>query len=336
MTEKPFLSNQRIIDALDTYYGIKASALTFLPLGADMHSSVYKALADDGLSYFIKLKRGHQDISTPIIELLHTAGIQQVIFPLKTKVGSSSQPIDELHLIVTPFIEGQDGFSRDLTDEQWITLGAVMRQVHTCPVPALIQKQLRRESFSPKWREAVRALFTDIESDVSGDEITLRLIAFMKKHSETIQRLVKNSEQLSQQVQQDLPELVLCHSDIHAGNILMETQGAMYIVDWDEPIMAPKERDLMFIGGGVANVWNKAHEEKLFYRGYGTTEVNRTVLAYYRHERIVEDIALLGQQLLLSTKGGQERASAYHHFTAQFETSGVIEIAFSTAKNLSN
>ena len=31
----------------------------------------------------------------------------------------------------------------------------------------------------------------------------------------------------------------------------------IYIVDWDEPIMAPKERDLMFIGGGVANVWNK-------------------------------------------------------------------------------
>lgn len=32
------------------------------------------------------------------------------------------------------------------------------------------------------------------------------------------------------------------------------------IVDWDEPIMAPKERDLMFIGGGVANVWNDPSE----------------------------------------------------------------------------
>ena len=29
------------------------------------------------------------------------------------------------------------------------------------------------------------------------------------------------------------------------------TNGALYIVDWDELIMAPKERDLMYIGGGL-------------------------------------------------------------------------------------
>ena len=28
--------------------------------------------------------------------------------------------------------------------------------------------------------------------------------------------------------------------------------------------MAPKERDLMFIGGGVANVWNHPSEEIAF------------------------------------------------------------------------
>lgn len=31
--------------------------------------------------------------------------------------------------------------------------------------------------------------------------------------------------------------------------------------------MAPKERNLMFIGGGVANVWNNPREEKFFYKG---------------------------------------------------------------------
>lgn len=122
-------------------------------------------------------------------------------------------------------------------------------------------------------------------------------------------------------------QFVLCHSDLHGGNILLDESNALYIVDWDEPIMAPKERDLMFIGGGVANVWNKPHEVDLYYQGYGKTCVNLLLLAYYRHERIVEDIAIYGQQLLLSGAGGQDRMKWYEEFIAQFEPQGVVEIA---------
>jgi spectinomycin phosphotransferase len=94
------------------------------------------------------------------------------------------------------------------------------------------------------------------------------------------------------------------------------------------------QRDFMFIGGGVANVWNKPHEEKFFYKGYGETEINMAILVYYRHERIVEDIALIGQQLLLSSVDNQTRTESYQHFIDQFEPNGVVEIAFETDRNL--
>ena len=83
----------------------------------------------------------------------------------------------------------------------------------------------------------------------------------------------------------------------------------------------------MFIDGGVANVWNKPHEEKLFYQGYGKTGVNSTLLAYYRHERILEDIAVYGQALLLSTAGGEDRPEMLKQFIAMFEPRGVVDIA---------
>ena len=94
--------------------------------------------------------------------------------------------------------------------------------------------------------------------------------------------------------------------------------------------MAPKERDLMFIGGGVGNVWNKPHEEKLFYKGYGKTEIDSTILAYYRHERIVEDIAVYSQELLLTTARAKDRPEIYNHFIGMFGHQGVVEIAFKT------
>ena len=142
--------------------------------------------------------------------------------------------------------------------------------------------------------------------------------------------MVNRAEQLGQKIKNQSPELVLCHSDIDGGNVLITDDGSLYIVDWDQPIMAPKERALMFIGGGVANIWNNSYEEELFYSGYGTTTVNREILAYYRYERIVEDIAIYSRQLLLATDSGTDRQIMYKHFIDMFEPRGVVEIAFKT------
>ncbi len=331
MLVKPPLSDQRIIDCLRTYYGIKVTTLTFLPLGADINALVYKAEAHDQLSYFVKLKRGHHhDIGITIVELLHSAGIQQIILPVKTTHGHRTQLIDDCTIIVYPFIEGQNGFDRALTGEQWITLGKTLRQVHEIDVPSSIKHQIRRETYSSKWRDIVRSLYTYIETEPIGDEITLKLWAFMKENALAIHRLIDRAEQLAKVLENESPKFVLCHSDIHGGNVLIDEKNTIYIVDWDDPIMAPKERDLMFIGGGVANVWNKSHEEALFYKGYGKIEINKTILAYYRHERIVEDIALYGQYLLLTVSGGENRTEMYKHFIAMFEPNGVVDIAFKT------
>lgn len=334
MIEKQFVSDERIIECLNTHYDITVTTLIFIPLGADMDASVYKAKTHDQ-SYFVKLKRGyHHDIGALIQLLLHDAGIPEIISPIKTNHNQPTHPIDGFTLIVYPFIEGQDGFSRDLTNDQWITLGKTLRQVHEFHLPQLIKNQIKHESYLPKWQKAVRAIYTHIDAEQTvADEIAVKLLTFMKEHRATIKHLVNRAEQLGQKIQKQSPEFVLCHSDIHGGNVLIANDGALYIVDWDQPIMAPQERDLMFIGGGVANVWNNPHEEVFFYKGYGKTEINREILAYYRHERIVEDIAVYSQQLLLTPDGGEDRKVMYKHFIGMFEPQGVVEIALKTDTN---
>lgn len=331
MLEKHSLTDQRIIECLYTYYGIEIVKLTFLPIGADMNASVYKADTRDQSSYFVKLKRGsNHDISIDIIELLHHAGIQQIIPPIKTISDQSIQRINDFTLIVYPFIEGQNGFTQSLTNKQWQMLGETMKKIHNIDVPVSIQHQLRRETYSPRWREIVRSFYQQIDEEPTGDEIAQKLLAFIKQNKVTIRRLVDCADKLAQKLQNDSSKFVLCHSDIHGGNVLLNGD-AFYIVDWDEPMMAPKERDLMFIGGGVGNVWNNPHEEALFYESYGKTDINTTILTYYRHERIVQDIAEYAQQLLLTTTGGgADRRVMFKHFMDMFELRGVVEIAFET------
>lgn len=331
MLEKHALPDQMIVKCLNTNYGIDVTSLTFLPIGADANASIFKALARDQSSYFIKLKLGHHhDISVEIVELLHQTGVEQIIPPVKTVQGKPIQPIDDFSLIVYPFVEGQDGFNQSLTEDQWIKLGKALHLVHEITVPASIQKSIRRETYSSKWRDAVRSVFPYVEGSPITDEIGLKLQKFMKKNMLDIHRLVNRAEELGKKLQHTSPSFVLCHSDIHGGNVLLDSNSHIYIVDWDEPIMAPKERDLMFIGGGIGNVWNKPFEEELFYEGYGKVEINKTALTYYRHERIVEDIAIYSQELLLKTTGGKNRLEMYEHFLAMFEPKGVVEIAFNT------
>jgi spectinomycin phosphotransferase len=322
---------ETLIHCLNVYYGISATVLTLLPIGADMDASVYKAETHNNQSYFVKLKRGHRyEMSVAILALLQASGIQQIIPPIKTSHGELTQPLNDFILTVYPFIHGQDGFCYNLTEDQWIALGRVMRQVHEVDVPPSIKALIRTETYSSKWREAVRSLYVHIDENLSVDEAALKLQFFMKEHKAVILHLVNRAEALSQKIREQSPEFVLCHSDLHGGNVLIDESGSIYIVDWDDPIMAPKERDLMFIGGGVANVWNNPREEELFYKGYGNAEINKTILAYYRYERIVEDIAEYGQALLLTPDGGEDRMKMFEQFKNMFEPNGVIDIALKT------
>lgn len=325
------LNTSFIVDCLSSLYSIAITNLTPLPLGADLNASVYKAETESNQSYFVKIKRGHAyDVSVAIVAWLQASGIQGIIAPIKTTHGELTQHISDFTLTVYPFVNGQNGFSYNLTDDQWIALGKLLRQLHAFDVPPSIRELIKTETYSNKWREAVRALDAPIDGNLQGDEAALKLQAFMKEHKAVIHDLVERAEALSQKIQEQSPEFVLCHSDIHGGNVLIDEAGSLFIVDWDEPIMAPKECDLMFIGGGVANVWNNPREEEFFYKGYGKCEIHRTILAYYRYERIVKDIAEYGQALLLTNGEGEDRLEMYQQFIDMFEPNGVVDIAFKT------
>lgn len=324
-----------VLDCLNRKYGLSITTLRYLPVGADMQALVYKANTQNGPSYFVKLKQGHHpEISVKLLAFLQASGIQQIIPPIQAIDGKLIQHIKDFTLTVYPFVDGQSGFYTNLTEDQWVSLGKTLKQLHELDAPPSIQEQIKKETYSPKWREAVRSLDASIERSLIGDEPALMLQAFMKAHRTIIQRLVHRAESLSQMLQKQAPEYVLCHSDIHAGNVLIDESGALYIVDWDEPIMAPRERDLMFIGGGVANVWNHPCEETFFYKGYGNTPINKVILAYYRHERIIVDIMEYGHALLLTSDGGEERLEMYKQFIGMFAPNGVIDIAFKTDEKL--
>jgi len=110
---------------------------------------------------------------------------------------------------------------------------------------------------------------------------------------------------------------------------LITPTGTLYIVDLDTLILAPKERDLMFVGGGLAGGWHTPQQEEiLFYQVYGATQLDGVALAYYRYERIIQDIAVYCEELLSDRGSAEDRAQSLYYLTSNFRPGSVLEIAY--------
>ena len=329
MLEKPDLPDDRLKSCLHDDYGLRITELSFLPLGADVDTAVYRAVSEDGRSYFVKLRRGEFDDTAVLVpQLLSELGIRQIIAPIPTIAGQPWTQVDAFTVVLSPFVEGESGFDRQLSDQQWIALGVALRRMHAAELPRSLTEQLPGETYSSHWRDLVRTFQARVERDVFDDPAAAQLATLLRANEDTVSRLVDRAGQLGETLRGRPLDQVLCHGDIHAGNVLIDENHALYIVDWDTLSMAPKERDLMFVGAGIGNVWNSLREEALFYQGYGPTDVDSMALAYYRYERIVQDVAAFCEQLLSTDEGGEDREQSLRYFASQFLPGSVIDIAF--------
>ena len=327
MLEKPNIPTELIISHLQKEYHLHVAELTFLPLGADLGTAVYRVTTEDGTAYFLKLRKGFDEITVMVPLFLESQGVKEIMVPLETKSRQYWVDFGEHKMILYPFIEGKDGFERELTDDDRRILGRALRGVHSVQLPTDLTKRVPRETFDPQWRELLRSFQTQVETNTFHDPAAAKLAAFMKSRRNEINQLIQRTEELASGLRSSTLEMVLCHTDIHGGNILISNDNNLYIVDWDNPLLSPKERDLMFIGGGIDMIWQSKREEAIFYEGYGETEIHLSPLTYYRYERVIEDLAVTCEQLLLSEEGDADRDRSYGWFKGNFEPGGTIEIA---------
>ena len=329
MLEKPDLPDHLILSRVQDEYSLQIGRVTFLPLGADVDTAVYRVEAQDKTSYFLKLRKNHfAEIAVTLPLFLKDQGIQPIIAPLETRTRHLWVNLTSYKMILYPFIDGHNGYEVALSDRQWLDFGAALKGIHTVQLPPALKRLIPSETYSQQWREMVKTFQAQAEETAFDDPTAAKLALFMRSRRDEIDALVDRANQLGHTLQAHSPQLVLCHSDIHAGNLLLGANDALYIVDWDNPSFAPKEHDLAMVGGST--VWNNARDEALFYQGYSQVQIDPLALAYYRYERIIQDIAAYCEQLFLSVEGDKDREQSYQYLTGSFLPNHEVEIAFTT------
>jgi spectinomycin phosphotransferase len=330
MLEKPGLKDEILITCVREAYGLRVEKISFLPLGADQNTAVYRVVTSDERKYFLKLRKGDfNEASVAIPNYLSASGVRQVIPALKTRAGQLWAYLKPYRVILYPFVEGHHGFEGKLSRQQWAAFGSGLKRFHTTAFPPGLTGSIRKDDFSPRWRKRLRKSLAYIEKETVKEPVAVELAGFLKSRKEVIQDLNRRAERYSGMLQDRSAEFIVCHGDIHGWNLLIDTNGALYMVDWDTLVCAPKERDLMFIGGGLGESgYTPQEEQTMFYQGYGRTKIDRTALTYYRCERIIEDLAVYCDQIFLSEGGGKDRLAALENVRSNFAPNGTIAMAY--------
>ncbi|HLV98813.1 MAG TPA: aminoglycoside phosphotransferase family protein [Ktedonobacterales bacterium] len=338
MLEQPNIPEEHLRACLREQYALAVATLEFLPLGADNRSGVYRMESEQGTSYLLKARSGSfYEPSCLVPHYLSEQGIAAVVAPLPTKSGGLWTRLGEWTLIVYPFIEGHTRWNPGLTDAQWQAVGTALRQIHQARLPAEGFPALRTEAFDPaEYRRMVHALETEHISAEGGSQMEQTLRAAWRTYQQTIHTGLASLERLAAVLQRQAGPFVICHADLHPGNIIRpQASNEVFVIDWDDVMLAPRERDFLFVGEtrGDGSV---QQDTTAFFQGYGQAEIDWIALTYYLWERAIQDLLYDAEAVFLRDDVGEaNKAAALKTFHAVFVgASNEVDKALAAAAHL--
>ena len=258
MREPPDLAEDAIVGALQAGFGIRVAGLWFLPVGNDADSWAYRVQAGDGPAWFLKVRSGTAAMpGAAVPAYLHRRGTPGVLAPLPTRAGEPYLVAGRFALALYPMLDARQGAEAGLSSAQWRELGATIARVHATPPTPELTRLVGRERYRPSRRELLPKLEAALAGADPGDPVAGALAASWRARRAVIGALVARADRLGGELAAAPAPQVLCHADLHLWNVLVEEAGRLWIADWDEAVLAPRERDLMFVVGvASATAWS--------------------------------------------------------------------------------
>jgi spectinomycin phosphotransferase len=304
--------------------------------GKDFGASVHRVWAGEPRPrYIVKVRPAHapRDVAAAVARYLADAGVPGVVAPIRSRAGAMSAQSDALALTVYPFIDGQMGIEMHMSDNSWRVLGVFARQLHATVLTPELAELLPGETFRPNELDVIVRVDTAVRDSRSRDATAHKVEEFWRDHRQGILELAQRTQALGDALARRSLPLVTCHADMHTGNVIVDRGGALWIIDWDDVVLAPKERDLMFaVGGGISTKLVDKNATARFLDGYGEVEIDEGALAYYRHAWAVQDVGGYAWRVILDNSATEnQREDAARILFGLFEPGEIVDLAARSA-----
>jgi spectinomycin phosphotransferase len=222
-------------------------------------------------------------------------------------------------VIVYPFIDGDTSWT-GMTNEQWKEVGSIFKRIHGVQIGSADFPSVRKETFDPSeyihWVRTFEAHHLHSRHDDS--EEARRVRASWVEHQSTIHTAVTVLEQLALVLQSQTFPYIICHADLHPANLIRDNAQNVFVIDWDEVMLAPKERDFIFVREPQADA---------FWEGYGNRVIDRQILLYYLWERVIQDVIVNAEDVCLREDLAEETKAEIAQMFQEYMSDGGNEVA---------
>jgi spectinomycin phosphotransferase len=327
-------STQQLTGWVRDDYGLDLVDVAPVGHGADAAADLWRAAAPDGAAYAVKLSGGGTPAGDVVTSHLAASGIGGVLAPLRTRAGRLAADHRARRLTVTPWAAGERALDVDLTARHWRAFGKLLGATHRTDLAgdlaaALAWDELTHEGIAAQVRATIARLAVP-----PADEAADAVRRAWWDATDRIAALSHHATLLSGALRQITHEHVVCHGDPHVGNLLVGDDGEVWLVDWDDAVLAPRERDLMFVLGGVLAFAPVGDDERTaFFAGYGDVEIDPRLVAYYLCTRALDDVS--GWAAQASDPQDADRDRALDIVRGILSPAGLVDIALSAVAKLS-
>lgn len=324
MRDRPEVSDERIAAALQRAYGMTVAEINFLPIGNDAAAASFQARAGRD-RFFVKLRRGAPNrASLSLAHFLRHSGIDGVVAPIATASGALFAELGEYSLVLYPWIDGESKWGKPISPRLWREWGAIMRAIHSASPGDRLAAQLPQEQYGKRWLDRLQRVERAVKRQPQPHAFASELADRWTQRAAQIAHARERYLRLGASLKARGQALVICHADIHPANIIVDAADAIHIVDWDEAMRAPKERDLMFFlvdGHGDDAV-------SAFLDGYGDVQVDQQGLAYYRYDWVLQEFCDYGERVFFSpTLSERKLRFSIDEFDRLFAPGDVLDLA---------
>jgi spectinomycin phosphotransferase len=276
--------------------------------GSDPAAVVWRLVDDDGAAWAVKWTTRPTRTGSRLVGSMSDAGLPHAPQTASTLDGRRRSRRRGGKLSVVRWSDGEDAATLGLDLDGWRVYGALLADVHAHPFPAPERRQGARRGIRRRrrrYRAEARALDALAAGarpadGGDGDDVRRLVLDLWREARPRVALLFRGAGLPSGAAAERVP----CHGDPHLGNVLVEPDGDLRLIDWDEAVVAPRELDLHLVEFSVLFRPATAAELDAFRSGYGPARLDEARLVRYACVRALEDLTSSGT-VALGTPGAE-------------------------------